>query len=68
MHDEKNNNHKLLTKEVVLSQSGKLVAYFSKKLSRSKFNYSSYNVELYALVQALKHPHTNPFGPSANLW
>lgn len=39
----------------VLSQGGRLVAYFSAKLSGSKLNYSTYNLEFYALVQALKH-------------
>jgi hypothetical protein len=40
---------------VVLSQGGRPVTYFSQKLSGSKLNYSTYDVEFYALVQALKH-------------
>jgi hypothetical protein len=40
---------------VVLSQGGRSVTYFSQKLSGSKLNYSTYDVEFYALVQALKH-------------
>lgn len=36
---------------VVLSQGERSVAYFNEKLSRSKLNYSTYGVELYALVQ-----------------
>lgn len=39
----------------VLSQNGKPVAYFSEKLGGSKLNYSTYDLEFYALVQALKH-------------
>lgn len=40
---------------VMLIQSGNLVAYFRVKLSGSKLNYSTYDVEFYVLVQALKH-------------
>jgi hypothetical protein len=40
---------------VVLSQGGKLVAFFSEKLSSSRLNYSTYDVEFYALVQSLRH-------------
>jgi hypothetical protein len=40
---------------LVLSQGGRLVAYFSEKLSGSKLNYSTYDLELYASVQSLKH-------------
>ncbi|PKI54050.1 hypothetical protein CRG98_025544 [Punica granatum] len=39
----------------VLSQNHKLVAYFSEKLSGAKLNYSTYDVEFYAVVQAIKH-------------
>lgn len=39
----------------VLSQGGKPVAYFNEKLSRSKLNYNTYDVDFYALVQALKY-------------
>ena len=35
---------------VVLSQGGKLVAFFSRKLSGPRLNYSTYYVEFYALV------------------
>lgn len=38
---------------VVSLQVGHLIAYFSEKLSRSYFNYSSYDKELQALVRAL---------------
>lgn len=39
----------------ILSQGGISVMYFSEKLSGSKLNYNSYDLEFYALVQALKH-------------
>jgi hypothetical protein len=39
----------------VLSQGGKLVAFFSEKLSGSRFTYSTYDMEFYALVQSLRH-------------
>jgi hypothetical protein len=39
----------------VLSQAGKLVAFFSEKFSGSRLNYSTYDVEFYALVQSLRH-------------
>ncbi|KAI9169056.1 hypothetical protein LWI28_006273 [Acer negundo] len=39
----------------VLSQGGKPVAYFSEKLSGSRVRYSTYDIELYAVVQAVKH-------------
>jgi hypothetical protein len=38
----------------VLLQDGKLVAYFSEKLSRPVLNYSTYDKELYALVRTLQ--------------
>jgi hypothetical protein len=31
------------------------MAFFSKKLSASRLNYSTYDVEFYALVQSLRH-------------
>jgi hypothetical protein len=37
----------------VLLQGGKLVAFFSKKLSGPSLNYSTYDKELYALVRVL---------------
>ena len=40
---------------VVLSQMSKLVAYFSEKLKSAQLNYSTYDIEFYALVQSLKH-------------
>ncbi|XP_050255227.1 uncharacterized protein LOC126701144 [Quercus robur] len=40
---------------VVLSQNGKPVAYFSEKLSGSKLNYNTYDLEFYAIICALKH-------------
>jgi hypothetical protein len=38
----------------VLLQEGKLVAYFSEKLSGPSLNYSTYDKELYALVCILE--------------
>jgi hypothetical protein len=38
---------------VVLLQEGKLVAYFSEKLSWPSLNYSTYDKELYTLVRVL---------------
>ena len=40
---------------VVLSQAGKPVAFFSKKLNDARKNYSTYDLEFYAIVQALCH-------------
>jgi hypothetical protein len=37
----------------VLLQEGKLIAYFSEKLSGPSLNYSTYDKELYALVRVL---------------
>ncbi|KAK1414879.1 hypothetical protein QVD17_30640 [Tagetes erecta] len=39
----------------VLSQGGRPVAYFSEKLTESKLRYSTYDIEFYAVVQAVKH-------------
>jgi hypothetical protein len=39
----------------VLSQSGHPIAYFSEKLNDARRRYSTYDLELYALVQSLKH-------------
>jgi hypothetical protein len=39
----------------VLSQGRKSVALFSEKLSGSRFNYNTYDMEFYALVQSLRH-------------
>ena len=39
----------------VLSQNGKPMAYFSEKLSGSKLNYNTYNLEFYAIICTLKH-------------
>jgi hypothetical protein len=38
----------------VLLQEGKLIAYFSEKLSKPSLNYSTYDNELYALVHVLE--------------
>jgi hypothetical protein len=38
----------------VLLQEGKLIAYFSEKLSGSSLNYSMYDKELYVLVRVLE--------------
>ena len=40
---------------VVLSQHGRPVAYFSEKLSESQAQYSTYHMEFYAVVQAVRH-------------
>ncbi|GKD30408.1 putative nucleotidyltransferase, ribonuclease H, partial [Tanacetum coccineum] len=39
----------------VLSQGGRPVAYFSEKLTEPKSRYSTYDLEFYAVVQAVKH-------------
>ena len=39
----------------VLSQSGRPVAYFSEKLSTAKHRYNTYDMEFYAIFQAVKH-------------
>lgn len=39
---------------VVLSQEGKPIDFFGEKLNEVKKKYSSYDLELYAMVQALK--------------
>ncbi|GJR80379.1 putative nucleotidyltransferase, ribonuclease H [Tanacetum coccineum] len=39
----------------VLSQGGRPVAYFSEKLTELKSRYTSYDLEFYAVVQAVKH-------------
>ncbi|XP_023745224.1 uncharacterized mitochondrial protein AtMg00860-like [Lactuca sativa] len=41
----------------VLSQGGRSVAYFSEKLTGPKLRYNTYDVELYEVVQAIKHWH-----------
>lgn len=38
----------------VLSQEGRPISFFSEKLNEAKRKYSSYDLEMYALVQALK--------------
>ena len=40
---------------VVLSHEDRLVAFFSEKVSKSQCKWSIYELELYALVQTLKH-------------
>jgi hypothetical protein len=40
---------------VVLSQGGKPMVFFTEKLSGSRLNYSTNDVEFYALVQSLRH-------------
>ena len=39
---------------VVLSQEGKPIVFFSERLNETKIMYSTYDLELYSLVQALK--------------
>ena len=41
----------------VLSQHGRLVAYFSKKLTSSRVRCNTYDVEFYAVIQAVRHWH-----------
>ena len=38
-----------------MSQHSRPVAYFSEKLSGSKARYNTYDVEFYAVVQAVRH-------------
>lgn len=38
----------------MLSQEGNPIAFFSEKLNESKKKYSSYDLEMYSMVQALK--------------
>ena len=40
---------------VVLSQEGKLIAFFSEKLNEYKKKYSTYDKEFYAVIHALDH-------------
>jgi hypothetical protein len=39
----------------VLSQHGHPIAYFSEKLNEARQRYSTYDLELYALIQSIKH-------------
>jgi len=39
----------------VLSQNGRPVAFFSEKLSGAKSRYNTYDIEFYAVVQAVRH-------------
>lgn len=39
----------------VLSQRGRPVAYYSEKLAGARGRYSTYDIEFYAVVQAIKH-------------
>nr|GEW48689.1 putative mitochondrial protein [Tanacetum cinerariifolium] len=39
----------------VLSQEGHPVAFFDEKLSDPRLNYTTYDVEFYAIIQALRH-------------
>ncbi|XP_076907423.1 uncharacterized protein LOC143563859 [Bidens hawaiensis] len=39
----------------VLSQGGRPIAYFSEKLAGAKLRYSTYDLEFYAVVKAVKH-------------
>jgi hypothetical protein len=38
----------------VLSQEDRPVAYFSEKLDEEKMKYSTYDIEFYSIIQALK--------------
>ena len=39
----------------VLSQQGRPIAFYSEKIAGSRARYSTYDVEFYAIVQAIKH-------------
>ena len=39
----------------VLSQKGRPIAFFSEKLAGARARYSTYDVEFYAIIQAVKH-------------
>lgn len=39
----------------VLSQQGRPVAYYSEKMTGARARYSTYDIEFYAIVQAIKH-------------
>ncbi|PKI33459.1 hypothetical protein CRG98_046151, partial [Punica granatum] len=39
----------------VLSQNNKSIVFFSEKLTGAKVRYNTYDVEIYAVVQAVKH-------------
>ena len=39
----------------VLSQQGRPVAFYSEKITGSRVRYSTYDVEFYAIVQAIRH-------------
>ena len=43
-----------IAKLAILSQEGRLVAYFSEKLNDAKRKYYVYDQEFYSIVQALK--------------
>ena len=38
----------------VLSQDDRSISYFSEKLNEAKIKYSTYDIEFYAVIQALK--------------
>lgn len=39
----------------VLSQQGHLIAFFSKKLDETRCRYLTYDLEIYAAIQSLRH-------------
>ncbi|XP_028071101.1 uncharacterized protein LOC114273497 [Camellia sinensis] len=39
----------------ILSQEGRSIAFFSEKLNGAKLKYSTYDLEFYAIIQAIKH-------------
>ncbi|KAF8093386.1 hypothetical protein N665_0383s0018 [Sinapis alba] len=39
----------------VLSQQGRPIAYYSEKMAGARVRYSTYDIEFYAIVQAIKH-------------
>lgn len=41
----------------VLSQRTRPIAFFSEKLAGARLRYNAYDVEFYAIIQAMKHWH-----------
>lgn len=39
----------------VISQRGWPISYYNEKIASARSRYSTYNMEIYAIVQAIKH-------------